>query len=174
MNCPCAKVLPAAKRLHGANAPPRRAGPRSCPASIRRGQDKREDTLHSVSSLFFADFPSVDVMFLCGADALAAPILFCVLWIAFTPGVSAPWRGAEYAKESGLAGLRLRHRAGRASGQLQIPRRTGESGAKYLKKLLVFDGCAKKIRDFTQSLQGLGVRFYVWLFILGAYLRHRH
>ena len=40
VNCPCAKVLPAAKRLYGANAPPRRAGPRSCPASILCGQDK--------------------------------------------------------------------------------------------------------------------------------------
>ena len=28
VNCPCAKVLPAAKRLYGAKAPPRCAGPR--------------------------------------------------------------------------------------------------------------------------------------------------
>ena len=49
VNCPCAKVLPAAKRLYGANAPPRRAGPRSCPASILCGQDKKKDTLKSVS-----------------------------------------------------------------------------------------------------------------------------
>ena len=40
VNCPCAKVLPAAKRLYGAKAPPRCAGPRSCPASIVNGQDK--------------------------------------------------------------------------------------------------------------------------------------
>ena len=40
VNCPCAKVLPAAKRLYGAKAPPRCAGPRSCPASILCGQDK--------------------------------------------------------------------------------------------------------------------------------------
>ena len=40
VNCPCAKVLPAAKRLYGAKAPPRCAGPQSCPASILCGQDK--------------------------------------------------------------------------------------------------------------------------------------
>ena len=40
VNCPCAKVLLAAKRLYGANAPPRRAGPHSCPASILCGQGR--------------------------------------------------------------------------------------------------------------------------------------
>ena len=49
VNCPCAKVLPAAKRLYGAKAPPRCAGPQSCPASILCGQDKKKDTLQSVS-----------------------------------------------------------------------------------------------------------------------------
>ena len=39
VNSASAKVLPAAKRLYGAKAPPRRAGPRSCPASIVYGQD---------------------------------------------------------------------------------------------------------------------------------------
>ena len=42
MNSPCAKVLPAAKRLYGAKAPPHRVEPRSCPASILCGQDKKQ------------------------------------------------------------------------------------------------------------------------------------
>ena len=42
INSPCAKVLPAAKRLYGAKAPPHRVGPRSCPASILCGQDKKQ------------------------------------------------------------------------------------------------------------------------------------
>lgn len=33
--------LPAAKRLYGAKAPPHRVEPRSCPASILCGQDKK-------------------------------------------------------------------------------------------------------------------------------------
>ena len=36
------------KHSYGANAPPRRAGPRSCPASIVYGQAKKKDTLQRV------------------------------------------------------------------------------------------------------------------------------
>ena len=45
MNSACAEVLPGAKHSYGAKAPPCRARPRSCPASILYGQDKRKGCL---------------------------------------------------------------------------------------------------------------------------------
>ena len=49
MNSPCARVLPAAKRLYGVKAPPHRVGFRVWRASIVYGQDRKKDTLKSVS-----------------------------------------------------------------------------------------------------------------------------
>ena len=42
MNCPCAEVLPGAKRSYGAKAPPHRVGPRFQLASILLGHSKKE------------------------------------------------------------------------------------------------------------------------------------
>ena len=61
VNCPCAKVLPGAKRLYDAKAPPRRVGPRSCPASKRFPQDQKGGTQQSAPPfLHFDELPLQD------------------------------------------------------------------------------------------------------------------
>ncbi len=49
VNSASAEVLPAAKRSYGAKAPPHCVGSRVWRASIVYGQDRKKDTLKSVS-----------------------------------------------------------------------------------------------------------------------------
>ncbi len=61
MNSPCAEVLPGAKRLYGANAPPHRVGPQLWLAPIRFTQNQKRGTLQSAPRfLHFDELPLQD------------------------------------------------------------------------------------------------------------------